>query len=259
MYNSNSAIGVFDSGMGGLTVLKEIIKLLPAENTIYYADAANCPYGEKTKEQVKELTVNSIEKLILQGVKIIIVACNTASTSAVSYLRKTYPIEFVAMEPAVKPAAETSISGTIGVLATKRTLEGDALKKLKERWQNVQIVSLAGDGLVEAVEQNREDSPEVEALILGYVEHFAKAGTDKLVLGCTHYPFLSKQLQKAIGARPITIINPAPAIARRVEELLSKKNMLRTSKKPATHWFQSSLNTEYNAMLEDKLAKISKE
>lgn len=253
MLTDSRPIGVFDSGMGGLTVLKEIVKRFPYENTIYYADAINCPYGEKSREQVIEYTDKSIRFLIDKDVKIIVIACNTATSSAIDYLRTTYDIEFVAMEPAIKPAATSTKTGIIGVLATKRTIEGDTMKKLYEKWSDkATIISRIGSGLVDIVERNAEKEPLSMSIIREHINYMADNGADKIVLGCTHYPFLESQMLDIIAGRDIELINPAPAISIRVGNILSANGQLCTGNNTAIRLFYSSSDEEYNIRLRNR-------
>ena len=260
METREKPIGIFDSGMGGLTVLREIIRLLPFEHTLYYADAAHCPYGEKSREEVINYTETGIRFLINQGAKLIVVACNTASSSAISYLRNKYDIDFVAMEPAIKPAVTSSETGVIGVLATRRTLEGEPLKRLCQQWEGkARIIFQPGCGLVELVENSRENSPEARELLGKYIEKIASQGADRIVLGCTHYPFLAQQMKNIIGKRDIRLIDPAPAIALRVKQLLNTRELLNLGNVPAKHEFHSSLDEKYNDTLRLKLEWFSEE
>lgn len=221
------AIAIFDSGIGGLSVLKEVVKLLPNESYIYFGDGEHCPYGEKSREEVRELTTNAIEQIVTLGVKLIVVACNTASSAAIEQLRQSYSIPFVAMEPAVKPAILSSKSGKIGVLATKRTIEGNPFKLLCQKWsEKGEIITRAGEGLVEIVEQSKENSYQSKELVKKHIEYLLEKGVDKIVLGCTHYPMLLEQIKEVIGSRDVEIINPAPFIAHRVAQILEEKGEL---------------------------------
>lgn len=224
---SVNPIAVLDSGIGGLTVLREIVKLLPHENTIYLADTANCPYGNKTYDQIITLTQKATEILITQKAKIIVLACNTMTAAAITHLRKQYPqITFVGMEPAVKPAAKLTKSQVIGILATQATLRGELYHRSSEKIrQDIKIIETAGIGLVELIEQGREDSEQCYNLTKSYIEPMMEQGVDNLVLGCTHYPFLEQTINR-ITKNQINLINPAPAIAKRVESLLRDANQL---------------------------------
>lgn len=229
-------IGIFDSGIGGLSVLRELKKLLPREHYIYYADTAHCPYGEKPKEYIIERACRVTEFLLSQGADIIVVACNTATAAAIKTLRETWPeVPFVGIEPAVKPAALASRSGVIGVLATQGTLHGGNYLDLREKYSEaVKVVEHVGSGFVELVESGVLEGPEAEAVVRRSVEPLLKQGADKLVLGCTHYPFLEKTIAKIAGPE-VQIINPAPAVAAQAARLYAP-----TDNSPA---FSISLNT----------------
>lgn len=219
-------IGVFDSGLGGLSVLRTLREALPCESFIYLGDGKRCPYGERSKEEVLRFTEEAVERLLAEGCKLIVLACNTATAVAVKSLRESYPeIPFVGLEPAVKPAALSSQSGVIGVLATHRSLEGDHFRTTAERYADkVKIVTAVGEGFVEAVEGDREHAAETEALVRKAVEPLVEAGADKIVLGCTHYPFLRDVIQKVAG-EGVEVIDSSEAVARRVAVLLDEHNM----------------------------------
>lgn len=219
-------IGVFDSGIGGLSVLRTLREALPCESFIYLGDGKRCPYGERSKEEVLLFTREAVERLLAEGCKLIVLACNTATAVAVKLLRESYPeIPFVGLEPAVKPAALSSQSGVIGVLATRRSLEGDHFRTTAERYADrVEIVTAVGEGFVEAVEGDQESTAETEALVRKAVEPLVKAGADKIVLGCTHYPFLRDVIERVAG-EGIEVIDSSEAVARRVATLLDEHNL----------------------------------
>ncbi|MBP5391693.1 MAG: glutamate racemase [Bacteroidales bacterium] len=217
-------IGIFDSGAGGLSVWKELIKIMPSENYFYISDAAYCPYGRKSKEMILKRASAISRFLIERGAEIIVVACNTATAAAIEGLRQTFDIPFVGMEPAVKPAAALTKTGVIGVLATHGTLQGSLYKATSEKYarrKEVQIIEEVGDGLVELVEAGDTESPEAEALVEKYINPMIEAGADCVVLGCTHYPFLEPLIRK-VSSDKLIVINPAPAVARRARQLLDK-------------------------------------
>ena len=222
MYTKNPnkyPIGIFDSGVGGLSVWRELIKLMPGQEFIYLADNAYCPYGPKPKEEIIERSSKVTEFLIERGAAIVVVACNTATSAAITTLRSRFCIPFVGMEPAVKPAANLSKSGVIGVLATKGTLAGDLYNNTLERYaSNVEVIEMAGTGLVQLVEEGKLDNPDTEILLKKYIVPMVEAGADHIVLGCTHYPFLRELIQRLAG-ESVTIIDPAPAVARRTYTL----------------------------------------
>lgn len=211
---NNNPIGIFDSGVGGLSVWKEIVAILPKENIIYFADSANCPYGPRTKNEVQELSIKIVKFLLEQKCKIIVIACNTATAGAIQILRKKFDIPFVGLEPAVKPAAENTKTGRIGILATEGTFKGNHFKKTSHEFANgVDIFTQVGEGLVKIVEDNKTDTDEALSLLKLYIEPMISDGIDNLVLGCTHYPFLCETIKKIKDSDKIHFINPAPAVA----------------------------------------------
>jgi glutamate racemase len=234
-----AAIGMFDSGLGGLSVWLETQKLLPRESIIYYADSLNCPYGNRTEEEIYKLSAGITEFLLARGCKIIVVACNTATSAAIAKLRENYDVPFVGMEPAVKPAAALTKTGNIAVLATRGTISGKKLKETTEQFAiGVQVHTCVGEGLVELVERGKSDSKEAEDLLRQYIEPLLDKKVDQLVLGCTHYPFLSNAIRR-ISAEQINLIDPAPAVARRIQQLLDEFNIASDHKNPEYSFFTS--------------------
>ncbi len=224
---TNSSIGIFDSGVGGLSVLKELVALLPHERVCYVADAAHCPYGPRSAQEVLQLSLNIVNFLLQEKhCKMIVVACNTATAAAIDELRKMFPhVPFVGMEPAVKPAAQQSRTGNIGILATAGTLQGRLFNETKARYAaDVKMHVVVGTGLVELVEQGREDSPEAEELLKTYLQPMLDDNVDELVLGCTHYPFLQNAIEK-ITQGSMVIENSAPAVAAQIKRLLEQRNL----------------------------------
>lgn len=220
---NDAPIGVFDSGLGGLTVWSELRRRLPRESLLYYGDGKNCPYGDKTREQVTEAVDFAVRRLVDRGVKLIVVACNAATAMAIDHLRAAYPIPFVGLEPAVKPAALSSRSGVIGILATAATLRGRLFRETSRRYEDrVRIIARVGEGFVELVEQNRERTEEAYRRVERLLEPMIEAGADRIVLGCTHYPFLRPVLDRIVAGRDVRIVDPSPAVARRVAELLDR-------------------------------------
>lgn len=257
-YSKNSAIALFDSGVGGVTIMREIAALLPYENVIYYADAASCPYGGRSAADITFLSERVVDFLRTKDVKIIVVACNTATTNAITNLRKKYPdINFIGTEPAVKPAVVNSKSGVIGVLATKSTISSHQIAELSRKYGEGKIVlEQAGDGLVELIEDNKEDSKQIYELLSKYINPMLDKGIDYLVLGCTHYPFMINTILKVIGDRNVTVINPAPSIARRVKRVLEINNLLNDKKTAGEYHFYSSLeDNSYIEKLEKRFNK----
>ena len=225
--SNNNPIGLFDSGMGGLSVWREIRAALPQESLIFLGDGVRCPYGSRPEAEVLQFTVEAAERLIAEGCKLIVIACNTATAVAIDTLRESYPnIPFVGLEPAIKPAALTTKSGIVAVLATKRSLEGKLFLHTSEKYADkVQIIKSVGEGFVEIVEQGDENTPAAEAAVRRVVEPIIEAGADKIVLGCTHYPFLRKTIEGVVGGRDVEIIDSGSAISRRVSQLLDEHNL----------------------------------
>lgn len=229
MEKSSLAIGVLDSGIGGLTVWVQLKRLLPEESLIYYADTLNCPYGGKSYESIIELARRSVDEIIMRGVKLIVVACNTITAAAIHLLRREYPeMLFVGMEPAVKPAARITKTGVVGILATNATLHGQLYRNnVLQHGKSVRFVEMAGRGLVEMIEAGAETSEPCRALVASYIEPMIEQGADCVVLGCTHYPFLGQTIRD-VGQGRLTVIDPAPAVARRARQLLEQNALIRT-------------------------------
>jgi len=234
----NRPIGIFDSGVGGLCVLREIRTRLPHESIHYLADSRNCPYGSKTREEALSLSRKNIEFLVKQGCKLIVVACNTVTAVAIDYFRSEYNIPFVGMEPAVKPAALQTKTKKIGVLATENTLNGRLFKQTFEKYaQGLEVVVQPGYGLVELVEQQAQDSEQARILLSQYLLPMMDKGVDTLVLGCTHYPFLLEMI-KTVTQNRITIIDPADAVANQTQKVLAQFNLTAdNSHSPLFHFY----------------------
>jgi glutamate racemase len=241
MPNPNAPLGVFDSGVGGLSVWREIVRRLPHESTLYFADQAHVPYGPRPPAEVNDYAKGITRFLSDQGAKLIVVACNTASGAALHTLRATFPnIPFVGMEPAVKPAAERTRSGVIGVIATPATFQAALFQRLVERFASqVRLETQICPGLVHAVETGALDTPETEALLRRYLTPLLEAGIDHLVLGCTHYPFLSNAIAQIAGPG-VTLVDPAPAVARQVERVLTQRGLQAEENHTPRHIFYTS-------------------
>ncbi|MFO7617925.1 MAG: glutamate racemase [Bacteroidales bacterium] len=213
-------IGVFDSGVGGLSVWRELVRELPAESFVYLADNAHAPYGSKSREFITGRAMEISRFLIEKGAVLIVVACNTATGAAISRLRQEFPIPFVGVEPAVKPAALESATGQIGVLATAQTFNGEHFQRTFRLYsRSVRVHVRAGDGLVELVESGMAHSDEARALLESYLRPMIEVGIDHLVLGCTHYPFLIPVIREILPPG-VRIIDPAPAVARQTRRIL---------------------------------------
>ncbi len=223
---SQQPIGIFDSGVGGLSVLREVQSQLPNENLIYLGDQAHIPYGSRPKEQIRDYAFEITLFLQAQGAKLIVVACNTASAAALVDLRQKFPnIPFVGMEPAVKPAAETTQTGRVGVLATPTTFSGDLYASVVERFaKNVVIFQDTCPGLVERIESGDIASLETRQILADALGPMLAEDIDTVVMGCTHYPFVIPLIQSITGLE-VRIIDPAPAIARQTKRLLNRDQL----------------------------------
>lgn len=240
----NNPIGIFDSGVGGLTIYEEIHKLLPHENIIYLADSKNAPYGEKSKEEIIEISVKNTEFLLSKGCKLIVVACNTASTNAVKYLREHYSIPFIRVQPAIKPAALNSKTKVVGILATKGTLKSELLFETSQRFaQGVKVVEQVGEGLVTLIESGKMHSPEMTDLLHKHISPMIHENIDHLVLGCTHYPFLTDQIKEIVG-QDIDILDSGEAIARQTKVILTEENLLNLEKGDISRVFYTNKHPE---------------
>jgi glutamate racemase len=220
MIINNNPIGLFDSGIGGTSIWKAINKLLPNENTIYLADSKNAPYGKKTKEEIVALSIKNTELLLNMNCKIIVVACNTATTNAIKELRAIYKVPFIGIEPAIKPAVHNSKTQTIGILATKGTLSSELFNKSLEIYQETTIIEQIGYSIVELIEEGKINSPEMTNLLHTYLDPMIEKNIDYLVLGCSHYPYLIPQIKKILP-KNIQIIDSGEAVARQTKKILS--------------------------------------
>jgi glutamate racemase len=229
-------IAIFDSGVGGLSVLRHVVDLLPHENILYFADQANVPYGPRSADEIRHFCRGISQFLIEQGAEIIVVACNTASAAALAYLRQRFPtIPIVGMEPAVKPAAQQTKGGKVGVLATAVTFQSPRYAALMARFaQNITVYEDPCIGLVELIEAGHIHAPQTEQLLRPILAPMLAAGVDTLVLGCTHYPFVLPLLREMAGTA-VTIIDPAPAIARQTAQVLSQNHLLASTTSRQIH------------------------
>ncbi len=229
-------MGVFDSGLGGLSVAREIRRRLPSENILYIADSAYCPYGGRSLEEISERAVAVTEMLLQRGAKLIVVACNTASGAAIDLLRSKYSVPIVGLEPAVKPAAATSVLRRIAVLATPATLKTERFNRLVDRHAaGVELVKVACPGFVELVEAGRISGPETQRVVRRVLKPVLEANVDRVVLGCTHYPFLRDVIAEVLGPG-IEILDSGAAVARQVERVLTEHRLLAPQGPPG--WFQ---------------------
>lgn len=232
-------IGLFDSGVGGTSIWSEIHNLLPNENTIYLADSKNAPYGLKSKEEIIDLSFKNTEFLLHQNCKIIVVACNTATTNAIKELRTKYDVPFIGIEPAIKPAALQSKTQTIGILATKGTLNSELFHKSVANHPEVKIIEQIGHGLVQLIENGDIDSAEMEELLKSYLNPMIEKNIDYLVLGCSHYPYLIPQIKKIIPPK-IKIIDSGEAVAKQTQKILEQNDLLNLSKSKSSQIFYTN-------------------
>ena len=234
-----ASIGIFDSGSGGLSVLREIRKILPQERFIYWSDNAHCPYGEKTAGYIIDRSRAITDFMLSKGARAVVVACNTATAAAIATLRAEYDIPFVGMEPAVKPAASGTRSGVVGVLATAGTLSAPKYLNIKGQYADaVRIAESVGRGYVELVESLELDGPHAEEVVRASLEPLLEAGADTIVLGCTHYPFLLPVMQR-IAPRGVKFIDPAPAVARRLKDVLEQAGIPLNDPEPGVELLSS--------------------
>ncbi len=235
-----AAIGVFDSGVGGLSVLREIRALLPHEDLYYLADSRHAPYGPKPESYIIERSVACCEFLRAQQVKAIVVACNTATAAAVKTLRARYALPIIAMEPGIKPAVAASQNGVIGVLATSGTLSSARFSALLQQYSGAaRIITQPCPGLVEQIEQGELHAPRLQALLQRYLAPLREAGVDTIILGCTHYPLVRAQIQ-ALAGPEVQLIDTGPAVARQVQRVLREQHLLAPAGAPGAERFWSS-------------------
>lgn len=242
MINENP-IGLFDSGIGGTSIWKEVHALMPYENTIYLADSKNAPYGLKSKDEIIALSCKNTEFLLENNCKIIVVACNTATTNAIKELRAKYDVPFIGIEPAIKPAALQSKTQKIGILATKGTLNSELFHKNVANHPDVKIIEQIGHGLVQLIENGDMDSAEMEELLKSYLNPMVEKNIDYLVLGCSHYPYLIPQIKKIIPSQ-IKIIDSGEAVAKQTQKILEQNNLLNLSKRKSSQIFYTNSEPE---------------
>ncbi|OGO29410.1 MAG: glutamate racemase [Chloroflexi bacterium RBG_16_52_11] len=251
MSTQTRPLGVFDSGVGGLSVMRAIRQALPAEAVIYLADQAHVPYGPRSLEEVRSFSAEITRFFLSQGVKLVVVACNAASAAALHHLRQAFPdLPFVGMEPAVKPAAETTRSGVVGVLATPATFQGALYASVIERFaQGVTVLQHTCPGLVARIEANDLNSGETRQILEQALRPMLAQGIDTVVLGCTHYPFVIPLILEIVGPG-VRVIDPAPAVARQVERLMEANTMrVPTNHKGGVQYLTSGDETRLEGML----------
>ena len=239
-------IGVMDSGMGGISVLRELAGLLPHENFVFYGDSANAPYGSRSTEEIYQLTENVVQKLLKRGVKAVVIACNTASSAAGARLRAEYPeLPIVAIEPALKPAVIACPGGRVVVLATEATLRERKFAGLLEEWkEKAEIIKLPLPGLPEFVERGELDSPQLRKFLQGFFVQLADRPVDGVVLGCTHYPFVRKVIAELLGPQ-VKVFDGAAGTARQLRRRLYSRRLLTANQQPGSiQWLNSSPEPE---------------
>lgn len=256
--NNNHPIGIFDSGIGGTSIWKEINHLLPNEKTIYLADSKNAPYGQKSKDEIIALSIKNTEILLKMGCKLIVVACNTATTNAIKELRNKYDIPFIGIEPAIKPAATNSKTQTIGILATQGTLSSELFYTTAQKFQGTKIIEQVGHGLVQLIENGAINSSEMKELLLSYLTPMIAANIDYLVLGCSHYPYLIPQI-RAILPDNIQIIDSGEAVAKQTKNLLKDSIGFTSEKFNEPIFYTNTDPTVLKEILENKYAVIEKD
>ena len=257
----NRPIGVYDSGFGGLSVWRELRRMLPNESLIYLGDGKNCPYGGRSREEITAFATEAVERLVTEGVKMVVVGCNTATTAAVAHLRERWSdMPIVGLEPAVKPACLSSRTRRIAVLATEHSLQSEMFLATALRYAgDVEVVKVVGEGFVELVERGAEHSAEAEAAVRKVVEPLLGMNIDKIVLGCTHYPFLRPLIEGVIGDRDIAVIDSGEAVARRVKWLLERYDIGAEEGHDANYRFVSFADEEYRQRLEHRAMMIAEE
>lgn len=239
---NTNPIGIFDSGVGGTSIWKAINALLPHENTMYLADSANAPYGSKGKEAITNLSIKNTEYLLEKGCKLIVVACNTATTNAIGLLREQYQVPFIGIEPAIKPAALNSKTKAIGILATKGTLTSELFYTTTSLYAyGLKVIEQDGEGLVELIEMGKVDSGEMRTILKDYLKPMLDANIDYLVLGCTHYPYLIPLLLELLP-KHIKIIDSGEAVARQTKAILEKYNLMNLQLSTSKNQFYTNGN-----------------
>ncbi len=249
--NNNQPIGIFDSGIGGTSIWRAIHDLLPNEKTIYLADSKNAPYGQKSKEEIVALSMKNTDFLLKLNCKLIVVACNTATTNAIRELREKYNVPFIGIEPAIKPAATHSKTQIIGILATQGTLNSELFNKTAEMYQDTKIIEQVGHGLVQLIENGNIDSPEMTKLLQSYLTPMIEANIDYLVLGCSHYPYLIPQI-KNILPEHIHIIDSGEAVAKQTQKILREKIGFSSAEKNEPIFYTNSNSKVLTEILDNK-------
>jgi glutamate racemase len=255
---NNKPIGIFDSGIGGTSIWAAIHQLLPNEKTIYLADSKNAPYGQKSKAEIIELSIKNVEFLLKMDCKLIVVACNTATTNAIQELRAKYAVPIIGIEPAIKPAATNSKTQTIGILATQGTLNSELFHKTTEKYHNTKIIEQVGHGLVQLIENGNINSPEMKQLLHSYLTPMIEANIDYLVLGCSHYPYLIPKIKEILPAH-IQIIDSGEAVAKQTRNVLQEKVGFASNEKSEALFYTNSNPKVLSEILGNKYKIIEKD
>lgn len=244
---NNSPIGVYDSGFGGLSVWQELHRRLPNESLIYLGDGKNCPYGGRPREEIVRFAEDAVERLVTMGAKMVVVGCNTATTAAIDHLRaKWADMPIVGLEPAVKPACLTTQTGRIAVLATAHSLQSEMFLRTAANYaEGVEVQKVVGEDFVEIVEAGEEYTQRAQIAVRKVIEPLLDKGVDRVVLGCTHYPFLRSEIERVIGGRDIQVIDSGEAVARRVEWLLERYDIAASRDNTPTFEFVTFGDDEY--------------
>lgn len=251
MADRNSPIGVFDSGVGGVSVLRACADLLPREDFLFFGDSANAPYGEKTLEQVRAMTVQRVDELLDRGVKAVVVACNTATSAAIALLRERHPqVPMIGIEPAVKPAAQADDSSQVIVMATPLTIHEEKYQTLAAAYRHeAGVISLPCRGLAELVEAGEREGPVIDSYLQELFLPFRHCNVEYIVLGCTHYPFVEGAIRKNFG-RPVEIIDGSAGTARQLKRQLEARGLLTDRERTGTVSFENSLPDKAQASRE---------
>lgn len=256
MDKSKLPIGFFDSGFGGLSVLKDALKLMPNEDYIFFGDSKNAPYGDRSMKEIRDLTFDAVDFLFSKNVKALVVACNTATSAAVAELRRIYPeVPIVGIEPAVKPAVELNRKGKIVIMATAFTLKQDKFARLAKKYEDVELYPMPCPGLVEFIESGILDGDELEAFLKEHFKEVMKGDIAAIVLGCTHYPFIKEALASVVG-KDIPIIDGGEGTVRELRRRLNLANLINKSDKKGTIEFHYSCERKDIQELSKKLLNI---
>lgn len=246
---SEFPIGIFDSGIGGLTIQKKINNFLPNENLVYYSDNFNSPYGNKSGQELDEICINNCEFLINKKCKLIVVACNTATTNCIKKLRSKFNIPFVGVEPAIKPAAKKTKSGKIGVLATEGTLRSKQFNNISEiHTKNVKVIEENAKGLVELIERGIFKGQDLRLILIKHLNRMIEIGIDQLVLGCTHFPLIIDEIKKIIPPK-ISILESSDAVAKQTKRVLKENNLIKNEGIGNTTFYCNGPTTSLNKIL----------